>query len=76
MTNFEKLAGVISEYTELDVSEINEETNLRSDLGIDSYELINLECEIEKEFGIKVADRDIANIATVKDVLDYVASQQ
>ena len=76
MTNFEKLAGVISEYTELDVSEINEETNLRSDLGIDSYELINLVCEIEKEFGIKVADRDIANIATVKDVLDYVASQQ
>jgi acyl carrier protein len=54
-------------------TDIGEETSLKADLGADSIELVSLIVEIEDEFEIDIPDEDAMQIATVKQLMDYVA---
>ena len=46
------------------------------DLDIDSLDLVELAQVIEDEYGIEVNDADMDKIATVQDVVDFVAERQ
>ena len=52
--------------------EIKPETNLQSELEIDSIKAIEITVAIEKKFKISVRDEDIPKIITVKDTIDLV----
>ena len=45
---------------------------LLTDLGLNSYELIQLISEIEEKFNIEIPDRSIGDLRTVQNVLDYI----
>ena len=68
----EKLQRIISEYTDLPESEINEKTNIRTDLNLNSLELVNLAVAIEDEFEVEIPDREALGIETVGDVLALI----
>ena len=72
MTTFERIAKIICEYTDLKPSEITEETNIRSDLGLNSLELINIAVAIEDEFDLEIPDREVANIETLGDAVKVI----
>ena len=61
----EKLNGIITEVLESSGNvlsiEVNEETNLRDDLGLDSFQLAELTVHIEEEFGIDVFEDGLVN---------------
>ncbi len=53
MTTFEKLAEIIAEKVDCDVSEIKPETKFDS-LGIDSLDITEIVMSVEDEFGIEI----------------------
>lgn len=51
---------------------ITPDTSLREDLGLNSFELIQMICSIEDEFDVEVPDRTISKLNTVKDVISFL----
>lgn len=45
------------------------------DLDIDSLDLVELAQVIEDQYGIEITDSDMEGIATVSDVVDFVAAR-
>ena len=72
----EKLQRIISEYTDLPESEITENTNIRTDLNLNSLELVNLAVAIEDEFEVEIPDREALGIETVGDVIALIQRYQ
>ena len=69
----EKLTELIQFHTGDDSMVIKEDMVLKSDLGLNSLDLVNLVCMIEDEYKIEIPDRDITTFRTVRDVMDYLA---
>jgi len=49
-------------------------TVLRTDLGLNSYELVELVCKVEDAFDVEIPDRAISGLKTVQHVLDYLVA--
>lgn len=69
----EKLAEIISEYAEIDAEDVTAETNIRTDLGLNSLELVNVAVAIEDEFDVEIPDREALGLETVDDVIKLIA---
>lgn len=50
-------------------------TRFNEDLSADSLDSIELAMELENTFGIEIPDEDMKGMATVGDVVEYVASR-
>ncbi|MGN1118171.1 MAG: phosphopantetheine-binding protein [Acutalibacteraceae bacterium] len=72
----EKLREIICEFADVKPEDITEETNIRTDLALDSLSLLNLAVEIENEFELEVSDRDAMNLETVGDVLALIEAKK
>lgn len=53
---------------------ITRESVLLADLGMNSFDLVNLVCEVEDEFGVEIPDRVIGTFKTVGDVIDFIGT--
>lgn len=67
-----KLVQIISERLEINKEIITSESNLRNDLGIDSFGLAELSFEIKDKFKVNVEDKDIPLLIRVKDAVNYI----
>ena len=67
----EKLKKIIKEHTGSDI-DITEDTVLLTDLGMSSFDLVQLVCAVEDEFDIEIPDREIKNFKTVGDVIGFI----
>ncbi len=63
---------IISKVTEIPVKKINLDSNLVKDLELESLDLVSLVAEFEEKYNIVVDDKDIKNLQTVKDIVDYI----
>ena len=72
----EKLTNIIREHTGDNSIEINQDMDLKADLGLNSLDLVNLACVVEDEFDIEIPDRNIKDFRTVKDVLLFIEEQE
>lgn len=68
----ERMKEIIAEQLNVDVSEINMETSFKDDLGADSLDLFELVMALEEEYDIELPADDLANIATVGDIVNYL----
>ena len=71
----ERLSKLVYNQTGDDSIEITRESILLADLGMNSFDLVNLVCEVEDEFGVEIPDRVIGTFKTVGDVIDYIEAQ-
>ena len=71
----EKLQNIVQRYTDNEEIIISGDTVLLTDLGLNSYELVQLVCEIEDKFSIEIPDRKIRDFKTIQNVLDYITAQ-
>ena len=61
---FEKVAQILADYKDLDVSTITPESTL-ADLGIDSLDTAELIMNMEDEFGVTIKmDQPVADVAS------------
>jgi acyl carrier protein len=52
--------------------DLNEAADLRTDLGLDSVDLVSVVSQVERRFKIRLTQEELAALATVKDVLDLL----
>lgn len=72
---FEKLKSVIVEQLNVEEADIKETSSFKDDLGADSLDLFELVMALEEEFGVEIPSEDLEKIATVQDVMDYLAAK-
>lgn len=57
------------------IEKIKPNALLREDLGIDSFEAIELIFEVEDKFGIDIPDQAMADVKTVQGIIDYIVQR-
>lgn len=71
----EKMTTIIREQTGDDSIEITRDTVLLADLGLNSFDLVNMVCVLEDEFEVEIPDRIIGTFKTVGNVIDFLEKQ-
>ncbi len=66
---------ILAEQLNSNINNIDLNQNLVSDLSMDSFNSIEVVFELEEKFGIQIEDAKIVKAKTVKDIVDYVATQ-
>jgi acyl carrier protein len=72
MTLEEKVIGIIMEQLDVTREECLPEASFVDDLGADSLDLVELIMEMEETFSIQIADNELQQIRSIKDVLGYL----
>ena len=62
----EKLRRIIAKEVKIKPEDINDDSHILSDLGIDSADMISLLYEIEDEFGVEVSDEESRESTTIQ----------
>jgi acyl carrier protein len=75
MTLEEKVIGIIMEQLDVTREECVPEASFIDDLGADSLDLVELIMEMEENFSIQIADNELQQIRSIKDVLDYLKNK-
>lgn len=68
----EEIISLIASVLEIPEENIQENTNLVNDLGLESLDLVDLVAAFENKYGVEILDKDIKNLQTVKDIIDYI----
>ncbi|MCD1147715.1 acyl carrier protein [Peptoniphilus sp. KCTC 25270] len=71
----EQLKELICENFGNDKEDIQMESTLQEDLGLDSLDAVELSMAIEEQFGIEIPDEDFANLKTFGDLLEFVSEK-
>lgn len=69
---FETIVDILTENAETVPAAITEQTELVSDMGFSSLDVVNLVVRFEDEFNIEIPDKDIRTLKTVGDILHYI----
>ena len=67
--DIEKLKEFLKENTKADISKVNENSNFKTDLGLDSIDLLQLVVAVEEKLNIKLDNDKLMNINTISDAL-------
>jgi len=71
----EKMREIISEQLNCEANSIFMETSFKDDLGADSLDLFELVMALEEEYSIEIPSDDLAELATVGDVAEYLKAK-
>ena len=72
-TVLEKLREWMEELFEIAPEDVQLESNLASDLDVDSIDAIDLVVELKKYVGKKISPEDFKSVRTVEDIVNAVA---
>lgn len=73
---FEELKEIICEYVDVDPASITGQSRFIEDLGFNSYDFMSMIGEIEEKFDVEVEERQVVNVKTVQDAVNYIKSIQ
>lgn len=68
----QKVKEILADQLGVEVSKISLETNVATDLGADSLDLVEILMSIEDEFGVSIPDDQIAEIKTVQQIVNFI----
>jgi len=71
---FEKIQEVLSTQFEVDPEKIVRDTDVMTDLGADSLDLVELIMTLEDEYSITVTDESVYEHKTVGEIADFIES--
>jgi len=70
----EELKEIICQYVDVEEDKITEDARFMEDLGFNSFDFMSLVGEVEEKYDIQVEEREVVQIRTVKDAMDYISS--
>jgi acyl carrier protein len=70
-----KINAFLIEEFELEENQLVPEAQLKSDLGIDSLDFVDIIVIIEKNFGFKVKGEEMINVKTLQNFYDYITER-
>lgn len=68
----DRVKKIITEYVEVDPRMISADTNIRSEIKINSYDFANIIIAVEDEFNITISERDAIKFQVIGDLLKYI----
>ena len=68
----EKVIEILSEFTEFKSEDMNKDTKLIADLGLNSLDVVNVVVEFEDEFDIEIPDKNIRELQTIGDIVEFI----
>lgn len=71
----EKIIEFLTEKLSIPKDEIKNDAIL-TDIGVDSVRLLSVLLDFEKEFGVKINDRDIESLTTAGDLIRMVSEKK
>lgn len=71
----DKLKDIIADKVDVDPTEVTPEKTF-DQLGADSLDLYEMVYEVETVFGVSIPEEKTAELETVQDVIDFIASAQ
>ena len=69
---FWSIKDILSNENKVYDADFRPESNLRSDLGLDSLDVVELLMELEKKYKIRIPDDELERVVTVQDVVNLV----
>ncbi len=69
----EKINSFLVEELEIDASKIKDEALLKSEVGIDSLDFVDVVVFVSTEFGFKMQKQDMVSVRTLGDFYEYVS---
>lgn len=79
MTDRETIRKTLIEFLEADTGEkydnLEDSTNLREGLGLDSVDVVSIVSQIERRFRIRLTHEELQTLATVGDVLTLLQAK-
>ena len=72
----ERLKSLICPILEDSDMSIDENTVILRDLNINSYDVVELVCDLEEEFDIRIPDKKIKTFVTVGDIIRYIEEKK
>ena len=69
---FDKVKEVIVDTLGCDEDAVILTAGLKEDLNADSLDAVELSMALEEAFGLTIADEDLMEFVTVKDIVDYI----
>ncbi|MFR0367847.1 acyl carrier protein [Candidatus Phytoplasma palmae] len=63
---------IVEKKTFLKEEDINLETKLKDNLGLDSFDAFEIVIELEKRFFLKISDEAVNQFKTIGDVVEYI----
>lgn len=73
---FTKMQTLIADKLGIDPAKVTMEATFRGDLGADSLDTYEMMYSVEEELGVKIPDEKANEFEAVKDVYDFIKSQQ
>ena len=70
-----KINIFLVEEFEIETGQLKPEALLKTDLGIDSLDFVDIIVIIERNFGFKVKGEEMGNVKTLQDFYDYVIAR-
>ena len=68
----EQLKVLLCEFTEVPADAITAQSNLITDLGINSVDVVAIIMDVEDRFNIQIPDEKLGGLATVGDVIALI----
>ena len=70
----ETIRNIICSYVDIDPDEITESSKILSDIGLNSFDLVNVAVDLENEYGISIDSKSFGGIKTIGDIMKYIES--
>ncbi|GAA1345391.1 MULTISPECIES: acyl carrier protein [Saccharothrix] len=68
------LAEIVEEVAGVEAADVSADKSFVDDLDIDSLSMVEIAVQAEDKFGVKIPDDELANLKTVGDAVNYIAS--
>ncbi len=69
---FNKVVEVMVDVANVDPDKVTMDSDLASDLELDSLDAVEIVMALEDEYGLELPDEDIEKFKTVGDIVEYV----
>ena len=69
-----KIKKIVADHLGIEEEKVTEEASFIDDLGADSLDTVELVMAFEEEFECEIPDDAAEKIQTVKDAIDFIAS--
>lgn len=68
----ETFRNIICNYVDIDPEDITEDSKLRSDIGLNSFDMVNVAVDLESEYGVKIDSKELSGLKTIGDLMKYI----
>ncbi len=73
---FERIKELLADQLDTSTDVMTMDSNIATDLGADSLDVVELLIAIEDEFEVEIPDEEIENIKTIGDLVKYIEANK